>query len=87
MLFLYRNSPPPPPLGKIAPPHPNPLEPPPPPPTATTETLVTPAGATQENVPEDVNACCPVTAVVVIELLAALAALVPAEFVAVTVNV
>jgi hypothetical protein len=45
MLFAYPSPPPPPPYplkGDISP------APPPPPPTATTETLVTPEGATHE---------------------------------------
>jgi hypothetical protein len=48
---------------------------------------VTPAGATNEYVPGDVKDCEPTRAAVVMLLLAALAALVPAELVAVTVNV
>jgi hypothetical protein len=59
----------------------------PPDPIATTDTLVTPAGAIHENVPAHIKDCWLGKAGVDIELLAALAALVPAEFVAVTVNV
>ena len=59
----------------------------PPPPTATTETDVTPAGATQVYEPTVVYDCDPGGAGVVIELLVALADPVPTEFVAVTVNV
>jgi hypothetical protein len=46
-----------------------------------------PAGATQLYVPADVNAHCPGTVVVVIELLAALFALLPTALVAKTTNV
>jgi hypothetical protein len=46
ILFLYPKPPPPPPAPKVVP-----LTPLPPPPTVTTETLVTPAGATHEKVP------------------------------------
>jgi hypothetical protein len=59
----------------------------PPAPTTTAETEVTPDGATQEYVPAVVYACCPVTAVGVIELDAALAGPVPPGVVPLTVNV
>jgi hypothetical protein len=59
----------------------------PPLPITKTETLETPVGAIHVNVPEPVKTCCPVATVVVMLLLAALAALWPAEFVALTVNV
>jgi len=51
------------------------LAPLPPAPITNTETLVTPAGATHVYVPFDVYSCCPMAAVVVMLLLAALAAL------------
>jgi hypothetical protein len=63
-----------------------PVLPPPPPPIATAATDVTPLGTTNVYVPGDVYVAH-VTAKVVIELLAALAALVPTALVAVTVNV
>jgi hypothetical protein len=75
--------------------HPKPPPPPPevqpllflPPPTATTDTDVTPVGATHVYVPDVVKASCPAAADVVMLLLAALAALTPIALVAVTVNV
>ena len=79
MLFLYLNSPPPPPIYGLLFPHA-------PPPTATAETDVIPAGAIHEYVPGVVYSCCPQFGVV-IELLDALDALVPTALVAVTENV
>jgi hypothetical protein len=80
-LLLYDRPPPPPPCTFPDPPEI------PPPPTATAEIEVTPAGTTKVYEPGDVYAICPVTALVVMLLLAALAAPVPTELVAVTVNV
>jgi hypothetical protein len=59
----------------------------PPAPTATTETEVTPAGATHEYVPGVVYDCDPAADGVVTELLAELQGPVPYELVALTLNV
>jgi hypothetical protein len=78
-LLLYDK---PPPLPPIPPPPPAA-----PPPTANAEIEVTPAGTIKVYEPGVVYSTCPVTAFVVMLLLAALAAPVPTELVAVTVNV
>jgi hypothetical protein len=72
ILFLYLNEP-----AALSPP----------PPTTTAETEVTPAGATQENVPAVTYASCPCTKVGVMLFEAALHGPVPVAFVAFTLNV